>query len=218
MSAKGSKVVIIGAGGHARVLLAALAAQGLRPQGCIALTSPASPWPSEVVYLGSDAVLDTLDPRDTTIVNGVGSVASSAARRRIFEDAKQKGFGVLTVIHPSAYVAPDVVLGDGAQIMAAAVVQTGCTVGSNTLINTGAVLDHDCHVGAHCHIATGAALSGGVRLDDSVHVGTGAAIIQGVQLGSGSIVAAGAAIVDDVAAGAKVGGVPARPIAIQPER
>lgn len=205
------RLIILGAGGHARVLLGALAAAGVRPAGCLAPELSAG-WPAEVPRLGDDDHLLALDPVAVELINGVGGVGSTALRRAVFERAKAKGFAFSQVLHPSAVVTPDCLIGEGAQIMAGAIVQTGALLGDNTLINTGAVVDHDCRIGAHCHVAPGATLSGGVELGIGTHVGTGACIIQGVRLGEGVVVGAGAVVIRDVADGQTVVGNPARPI------
>jgi UDP-perosamine 4-acetyltransferase len=143
-------------------------------------------------------------------VNGLGSVESTAKRAALFQRFKGKGYRFATVVHPSAVVAGDVVLEEGVQVMAGAVIQPGTRVGENTIVNTGAIVDHDCALASHVHVAPGAVLSGGVSIGEGTHVGTGAKIIQGVRVGSHSLVAAGAVVVDPVGERARVFGVPAR--------
>lgn len=202
--------VILGAGGHARVLLAALACRGLCPIGCLSPVPPPAPWPEGVVHLGGDAHLAMLTPARIQLVNGRGSVGSTSSRRRLYELAKDQRFKFMSVVHPAAVIDKGILAEEGLQVMAGAIVQGGVALGVNVLVNTGAVVDHDCRIGAHCHIATGARLSGEVELGVGVHIGTGASVIQGVRIGEEAIVGAGAVVVKDVPSGATVVGVPAR--------
>lgn len=205
-----SDLVILGAGGHARVLIAALELQGISPIGCLAPQAPGTEWPADVAYLGDDEMLARLDPSRVEIINGIGSVGSTAARRNLFLAVKSRGFTFAPVIHPAAIISDGATLGEGAQVMAGAIVQTGARIGANVLINTGAIIDHDCRIADHCHVATGACLSGAVELAEGVHVGTGAAVIQGIRIGAGSLIGAGTVVVRDLPPGITAVGNPAR--------
>lgn len=203
-------LVILGAGGHARVLVSALQSQGLTPAGCVSPKPPDAHWPHDIPHLGGDEHLATLDAANVQLVNGVGSVGSTAARAELYGRLAARGFRFTAVIHPSALIAKDAILGDGAQVMAGAVIQTGAVIGANVLVNTGAVIDHDCRIGAHCHIATGACLSGAVVLGTGVHVGTGACVIQSIRVGDRTLIGAGAVVLRDLAADVTAVGNPAR--------
>lgn len=203
-------LILLGGGGHARSVLAALRAQGLTVRGHLA------PQPGELgddcPHLGGDDLLGTLDRDDVLFVNGLGSTASTAARRALYERAAAQGFRAAQVIHPRAVVDPGAQLGDGVQVLAGALVNVGAVVGENALINSGAIVEHDVTVGAHSHVSPGAVLAGGVRIAQGAHVGLGARVIQGVTVGSGSVIGAGAVVIEDVPAQSVVVGVPARTI------
>lgn len=203
--------LVIGAGGHARVLIEALTKSGTAILGCVAKEAPIR-WIPSIPFLGDDEALLRFAPSSVVLINGIGSTARPDLRRDIFLRFKQMGYRFGTVVHPAAILPSDIVLGDGAQVMAGAILQPGCRVGDNAIVNTGAVVDHDCRIGAHVHIAPGAMLSGDVTVGEGAHVGTGARIIQGVNIGTGAVVGAGAAVVHDVPPGTKVVGVPARPL------
>jgi sugar O-acyltransferase (sialic acid O-acetyltransferase NeuD family) len=163
-----------------------------------------------MAYLGGDEELLERGSEGIVLVNGVGTVDVNSPRRSIFEKYRKAGFTFAAVIHPAAMVASDVVVGDGAQIMAGAVLQPGTRVGANAIVNTGALIDHDGIIGDHAHISPGACLAGSVVVGSGAHVGAGATVIQNIRIGEGSVVAAGAVVVDDVAARTTVKGVPAR--------
>ena len=204
-------VLILGAGGHAKVLIEALLASSAVIAGIV------DPDPAMVgtkllgvPVLGGDELVREFPQAEILLVNGLGSVGLPLRRRELFERFKEMGYGFATVIHPSAVVASDIELGEGAQLMAGAVVQPGSRIGSNVIVNTRASVDHDCIIGDHVHIAPGVTLSGGVVVGDSCHIGTAATIIQGVRIGSGSVIGAGALVLKDVPHSVTVVGVPAK--------
>jgi UDP-perosamine 4-acetyltransferase len=205
-------VIILGAGGHARVLAEALRANRIRIIGCTAAAGAPDPGLPGLPFLGGDDVVAGHDPSSVRLVNGLGSVGRAEPRIALFERFKRQGFMFATVLHPAAWIADDVICDEGAQVMAGARLQTGCRIGADAIINTGAVVDHDGRIGAHCHVAPGAVLSGDVQLGEGAHVGTGACVIQGIRIGRYSLVAAGAAVVQDVPEHCVVAGVPARVI------
>jgi sugar O-acyltransferase (sialic acid O-acetyltransferase NeuD family) len=204
-------LIVIGGRGHAKVLVSTLLLCRRRILGFVDLNSTAPPLLG-ISCLGSDAAVLLHAPGEVGLVNGVGCIGSTASRQDVYNRFTQEGYCFATVIHPTAIIAPDVQIGDGVQIMAGAILQSGSSVGSNAIVNTGAIVDHDCVVGAHAHIAPGAVLSGGVQVDSRAHVGTGACIIQGVSIGAASVVGAGAVVIKDVPPGVTTVGVPAETI------
>jgi len=204
-------LLVLGTGGHARVLLDALFLRGCTVLGMVGPDSQRHGTSiMGITVLGSDAVVYEYSPAEVELVNGLGSIGSMAARRELFTRFSASGYRFAQVIHPSAIVARDVVLGEGVQLAAGSIVQTAARIGENTLINTRASVDHDCVIGAHVHIAPGCTLSGGVQVGDSVHIGCGATIREGVCLGEGCLVAAGAVVVAEVAPRSRVAGIPAK--------
>lgn len=207
----GDTLILLGAGGHAKVLIDALRSRGLGIHGIVD-ADPARHGQtlSGVPIVGDDNAVFAMAAETIWLVNGVGSVRVSAARRRLHESFKARGYRFAGVVHASAIVAPDVVLAEGVQVMAGAVVQTGCRIGEGAIINTRATLDHDCEIGAHTHLSPGVTLCGSVVVGEGSHIGAGATVIQGVRIGRNSMVAAGAVVIRDVPDGIRVAGVPAR--------
>lgn len=163
-----------------------------------------------IPVLGNDDKIQEYAPDSVELVNGIGSIASTQKRREIYEKFKKDGYSFAAVVHPTATVMDGVVLGEGVQVMAGAVIQIGCTIGDNTIVNTGAIVDHDCIIGEHVHIAPGAVLSGDVYLGAGCHVGTGATVIQGIDIGKNATIGAGAVVIKGVPNGKLVVGNPAR--------
>ncbi|PWF48934.1 acetyltransferase [Massilia glaciei] len=196
-------LILLGAGGHAKVLLALAAAAGMTVDGVcdpgLADRGEAS-WHG-IAVLGGDAALARCDPAEVRLINGLGQVAGGTRRAALFAECVARGFLFPPLVHPAAWVAPTARLGQGVQVMAGAVVQPDVVIGANSIVNTRASIDHDCALGQDVHIAPGAVLCGSVRVADGAFVGSGATIIQGLSVGRGAIVGAGAVMVRDLAAG-----------------
>ncbi|MGA8151687.1 MAG: acetyltransferase [Terriglobales bacterium] len=205
-------VIIVGGGGHAKVLISTLHLQHRRVLGFVD-PKPSLPPVLGIAQLGDDGAVFLHPPDQLRLVNGVGSIDSTAPRQAVYEKFRKTQYVFETVIHPSAIIAAEVDIEDGVQVMAGAVVQPGSRLGSNVIINTGARIDHDCSIDAHAHLAPGVTLSGDVHIGQGAHIGTGASVIQGVRVGAAAIVGAGAVVVDDVPEGFTVVGVPARSVA-----
>ncbi len=205
------KLIVIGAGGHGKVLVDALLKMSLNVTGLADNNYRRLGYDQVlgVPILGDDSVVLAMAPGTVELVNGIGVIRASETRKSVFERFKTENFHFRTVVHPSAIVGSACTLGEGVQILAGAIIQPGCTIGDDTIVNTRASVDHDCNLGAHAHIAPGATLSGEVFIGNCAHIGTGASIIQQVKIGTGSTVAAGATVISDVPAGATVAGVPA---------
>jgi sugar O-acyltransferase (sialic acid O-acetyltransferase NeuD family) len=205
------RLIILGAGGHARVVADALVAAGRDVIGFVdANPSVHGARLLGLPVLGADEVLDSFSPADTELANGIGSAGTPDARQRVYQAGLDRGFRFATVVHPTAIVAESATLGSGAQVLARAVIQPLAVIGANTIINTGAIIEHDVVIGSHTHISPGCVLAGEVRVGDLVHVGVGSIVIQRLSVGTRSLVAAGAVVVEAVAAGSRVMGIPAR--------
>lgn len=204
-------LIVLGAGGHAKVLVDALISAGLTVRGLTdAVPAKAGTAVLGVPVLGEDKEVFAFAPDAVRLVNGIGSVRVPVLRRKLFESFKKSGYFFERVVHASAIIAPDVAMAEGAQIMAGVVLQVGCRIGENVIINTRAAVDHDCVIGNHAHVSPGAILCGNVEVGEGSHIGAGATVIQGVRIGQGCMVAAGAVVIRDIPAGATVAGVPAR--------
>lgn len=207
MSTDPRPVVILGAGGHARVLREALGLLGVPVTGFIAPSADSRL--GDLPWLGNDDALLRLDD-GVEVVNGLGSAGSAERRVGVYARAKMAGLQFRTIVHPRAVVATSAAVGEGAQILAGAVVGVGVRIGADVIVNSGAVIDHDSVIGDHSHIAPGAVMAGDVVVGEVTHIGLGARIIQGITIGSRCIIGAGAVVLEDVADGVTAVGVPAR--------
>lgn len=204
------ELIVLCAGGHARVLIDILRRAGRAPSG-LTDDDPALAGASidDVPVIGSRDAALARTPPDVQLVNALGNVprtgdAGLGRRRALFALFKEKGFRFETVISPDARISTRALLNEGAQVITGAIIHPGCLIGANTIINTGAQIDHDCRIGDHCHIAPAAVLCGGVTVGEECHVGAGAVIVPGVTIGAGALIGAGATVVTDIPAGATV--------------
>lgn len=208
-----TKAVGIGAGGHASVMIEIVhEAGGVSIVGLV--DSLESLWGSDVLgvpVLGGDSLLPTLRKDGVShAFLGIGSIADTRPRQRLYELAKAQGFEMLNVIHRAAVISPTAVLGAGPAVTAGVIINARARLGANVIVNTGAIVEHDCRIGDHVHVSTGARLAGGVIVGDGTHIGIGAIVKQRVRIGSHAVVGAGAVVIDDVPDEVVVAGVPAR--------
>lgn len=210
-----SPVIVIGAGGHARVLADALLSAG-RP--VLGFTDTNAALRGTVLLglpvLGDDGILDRHSPREIMLVNGIGSIDNRAPslRKRVQEVLRAQGWRFVSVAHPKAILSPHATLGEGVQLMAGSIVQCGAVLGDGVIVNTGSIVEHDVCVGDWTHLAPGAIVCGDVRIGRSCHVGAGATVRQGLTIGDSCLVGLGAAVVRDAAPATVLTGVPARPL------
>lgn len=187
--------IVLGAGGHAKVVLDALLRLGARVRG-LADTNSALCGQSILghLVLGCDDIAKAAGPDAILLANGIGVARDTRARRAVYEEFRGLGFRFPAVVDPSAVVGGEVAMADGAQVLAGAVVQPGASLGENCIVNTLAGVDHDCSVGPHSHIAPGVTLCGAVRVGAGCLIGAGATILPGVAIGDGAIVGAGCTV------------------------
>lgn len=203
------RVIILGAGGHGRVILDILRKMGLEVVGFL------DDNPGLIGKSVNDIpVLGTVDrlgefPANAAFIIGIGD---NDSRAKIFSKLVELGLNILNAIHPQAIIAEDVRIGRGVAIMGGAVLNTGAVSGDDVCINTGATVDHDNILGDHCHIFPGANLNGGVKVGEFAYIGSGAVILPYLSVGENAYVGAGAVVIEDVPPNAVVAGVPARVI------
>lgn len=203
-------VVLLGAGGHARVVAEALLLTGRKLAGHLAPTDEGAVDPLQREWLGNDDEIPALVAAGHELALGLGFVDARGAARRARLLAGLPEHALPVICHPRACVSTHAKLSPGVVICAGAVIGVGTDLGPGSLINSGAIVDHDGRVGANTHIATGAHVAGGVQVGRDVLIGVGAAVRQGICIGDGAIIGAGAVVIRDVAPGATVIGNPAR--------
>jgi len=205
-------VVIIGAGGHGRVVLdilrqnAQYQVRGFLDSNPLLHGRRMDGKP----VLGDMSRLPELAGRG--VEGAVVAIGDNGVRRVFAEEAEAAGVRLINAIHPSANLADNVTLGRNVVIAAGALVCAHCQIADSVILNTGCIVDHESRIGTAVHVCPGARLAGRVVVDAGAFVGIGATIVQSVRIGSDAIVGAGAVVIADVAPMSTVVGVPARPI------
>lgn len=197
-----NRLIIIGAGGHGRVIADMAMKLGYteisflddNAEGC---------WMGCSVAGKSCEILSFDDGR-TDFVIGIGN---NAVRKRI---AEQNPVNWVTLIHPSAQIAIDVKLGAGTVVMAGAIINASARVGAHCIINTGAIVEHDNVLGDYVHISPRAALAGTVHIGEATHIGIGAVVRNNLHIIGGCVIGAGAVVVKNIESSGTYIGVPAR--------
>lgn len=208
-------IVFWGAGGHAKVLREALIGTDLRLIALIDNALVAPPIAGVNVLHGESALVKLISrysPSSNLLFCVAVGGSKGVDRLQLFALLSGHGLTPRTVIHRTAFVADDAVVGDACQVLALAAVCSGARLGRAVIVNTSASIDHDCDIGDGVHIGPGAHLAGAVKVGSRSFVGTGAVVLPRVHLGDDSIVGAGSVVLSDVPAFAKVAGNPARPI------
>ena len=211
-NAHAEPIVVVGGGGHAKVVLDVLQAEGWRVAGYTDSQAAAGDGIGDVLCLGTDAVLPEL--RASGVRRAIVALGDNELRDRLAKEVVALGFTLGNAVHPSAQISPSAVLGQGVAVMAGAVVNPDSVIGDNSVLNTCASVDHDCRIGRSVHIAPGAHLAGYVTVEDLVLIGVGSTVGRGrpLRLGERSIVGVGSVVIHDVDPNTLVVGSPARPL------
>ena len=198
-----SEVIVIGAGGHARVV-----ADIIQHVGDIVLGFLDDNIEGMVMglpVLGKIADALNYDNR-TLFVIGIGN---NFTRKRI---AQQYHLNWYTAIHPTAVVASNVIIEKGTVLMAGAIINTGAHIGKHCIINTSTVVEHDNNIADYVHISPHATLCGTVSVGNLSHVGAGVTIRNNIIITSNCVIGAGAVVVKDIKESGTYVGIPAKKV------
>ncbi len=206
-------IVIIGGGGHAKILIDAIRSQGAyKIAGIVDSALKRGSRVMGVPVLGPDKEIGRLGKRKIYLALGVGSARATEEREKIYKKFTGQGFLFPAIIHKRAYVPKGAKIGAGSQVMAGAILQPDAEILENVIINTSGIVGHDSVIGAHSHISIGAVLGGNVAVGKCSHIGIGANVLQGINIGSGVTVGAGSVVNKNIDNYKTVAGVPAREI------
>ena len=207
-----SSLLILGAGGHAKVVAEMATASGYsniaflddRCSGPVALP-PLLGWP----LLGPLSISLHGDTR-SEFDNAVVAIGHAATRLHWIHRLQAAGYNLPALLHPTAWVSPSAQLGPASVVFALSVVQAQCSIGVGVILDTGCSVVHDAQLSDGVHICPGVRLAGEVKIGARSWIGIGASVIQEVCIGSDVTVGAGSVVLRDLPDGVTAVGIPAR--------
>jgi UDP-perosamine 4-acetyltransferase len=200
-------LLVIGAGGHAKVVIDVARAAGFRPVAALDPGATGSTCNGVPVVGGDDRAEELLAGGLSRCAVAIGD---NRVRLRIGERLGRLGFARPALVHPSAIVSPSATLGDGTVVMPLAVINAAATIGELAIVNTAAVVEHDCSLGDGCHVAPGTRLGGCVAIGCGAMIGIGSAVRPEARVGDLAVVGAGSTVIADIPDGCVATGTPAR--------
>lgn len=206
------EVVIIGAGGHAKVI-----ADIIKKNGDIVYGFLDDNIEKGTVITNDKSlkVIGDLNARFSLPITHPGleyivAIGDNKRRKEITEKMSNTKF--YTAIHPTAVIGIDVTIGEGTAIMANACINPSTKIGEHCIINTGAIIEHDNTIEDYTHISPNATLCGTVKIGECTHIGAGATIRNNLSIKDNSIIGAGSVVVKNLVEEGTYVGVPVKKI------
>ena len=204
------KVVIIGAGGHAKVIVDILQQnEEYEIVGLVDVKGTEGFW--GIPYVGDDNDLPIIK-KDYGVKYAFAAIGNSKVRERVTKHALESGYEMINVISKDSIISQYAHLGIGIVVMPGAIINAEAEIGDGCIINTNASVDHEVKIGMYSHVAPGGAISGKTIIGNHCFLGTGSRVIDGISIGNNTIIGAGATVVKDIESSVVAVGVPARVI------
>jgi len=201
------KVIIIGAGGHAKVV-----ADAIRKSGDILIGFLDDDKTRSGENFCGARILGTLSSYSEFAFDAefIIAIGNNNVRKSISESMTCKWY---TAVHPSASIGEGAILDEGAFVAAGAVINADARIGKHTIVNTCAVVEHDCSIGAFVHVSPRATVCGACSVGELSWLGAGSTVINGLTVCKEAVIGAGATVIRDIENKGTYVGVPARRLA-----
>ena len=206
------ELAIVGASGHGKVVADIAEQLGF----IIKFYDDAYPDKTRIDHwpiFGSISDLIASNHKNVELFNNVVvAIGNNDIRFQKTKQLQDKGFNLITLIHPSAVVSRYAEIENGTVIFPKAIINAFARIGLGAIINTGSIVEHDCIVGDYSHISPNASLSGGVEVGSKCWIGVGSQVKQLVKIGNNTIIGAGSTVLSDIPSDVTAVGSPAKVI------
>ena len=207
------KILLIGAGGHARSCIDVLEEENqFEIAGLIEKGESISNESLGYPVIGTDDDLNVLRQQYNNVLITVGQIKSPKIRIKLYQLLKELDFTLPVIVSSQAYVSKHAQIGEGSIIMHGVIINANAKIGNNCIINNRALIEHDAVIGDHCHIATGAIINGEVSVGNETFIGSGTVTRQAISIGNNCIIGAGAVVTKNLEEKGVYVGTPAKKI------
>lgn len=208
------KLIILGAGGHARTVLECIDRSQFEVIGFVDKDSAREgEMVSGFPVLGDDSLPEKwLSKGIDCCIIGIGHLGNAGIRNRLYHKYEAAGFEMIIAVHAAAHVSQNAYVGLGTVVMPGAIINTGAVINNNCIINTGTIIEHDVKISQGVHIAPGCVIAGASSVGVNAFVGAGSTVINGIQIGENSIIGAGSVVISDIPENSLALGTPAKVI------
>jgi len=205
-------LVIVGNGGHAKIVIDILEERGdYNILGIITKNKSNEIGIGGYPILGNDNLLKELFKKGVKFaVMGVGGYTDNSLRKRIYENLKKIGFQVISAIHPTASISRTALIGEGNVVFSGVVINPYARLGDNIIVGTGSTIDHDSVIKDHSFISAGVTVGAETKLEEEVLLGLGSKVMAGVNICKGALIGAGALVTGKISKPGTYFGMPAK--------
>ena len=204
-----NNISIFGIGGHAKVIIESAILSGFIVD---------SLYDDDIQKVNTNfGNINIKGPIDENFIgSSIIAIGDNKTRKKI--SIKSSKASWVTIIHPSAIISKDVLIGEGTVVMAGVIIQSCAKIGKHCILNTGTCIDHDCVIDDYVHIAPKCGLAGSVSVGEGTFIGIGSSIIPNKTIGKWSIIGAGSVVISNQPDYCTSVGVPANPIKFNNEK
>ncbi|WP_372756418.1 NeuD/PglB/VioB family sugar acetyltransferase [Mariniflexile sp.] len=208
------KILIIGASGHAKVVIDIVEKQGeYQIFGLIDSYKQKGGKIYDYTILGTEETIPEISNTED-IYGCIIAIGDNFTRKKLYKKISELHANIhfVSAIHPNAVIGKNVTIGDGTVVMAGTIINSDTIIGKHCILNTKCSIDHDMYLGDFSSIAPGVTIGGNVEVNKCSAISLGAKIIENVKIGNNTVVGAGALVLKSFGDNEIVYGSPAKSI------